>query len=181
MLSSSGRIKLRAPEPSDAQLIYNWENDPQVWRAGDTLIPYSMYQIEEFILNASDLYSNKQLRLMIDFAKAKPIRTVGAVDLYDFDPRHNRAGVGIMINSADRGNGIAGEALDVFEDYVFTIINLHQLYCFVNEDNEASISLFRKRGYEQTGIRKHWVNQGDKWLNQLQFQKINPKHLLINS
>ncbi len=180
MLSKSGRIRLRAPEPTDAQLIYQWENDPQIWRVGDTYAPYSMFQIEEFILNASDLYANKQLRLMIEVAINNGFKVVGSIDMYDFDPRHSRAGVGIMISAKERGNGYASEALEVFEMYAFETLNLHQLFCFITVDNHESISVFTKRGFIQTGIRKEWLNENNNWIDQIQFQRFNPTHKLIS-
>lgn len=179
MISPTGRLRLRAPEPADAQLLYQWENNPDIWHVGDTLVPYSMFQIEEFILNAGDLYANKQLRLMIETFDRKSNQLVGAIDMYDFDPRHSRAGVGIMIVAAERGNGFAGEALQTFEQYVFQTLNLHQLYCFVNIHNAESIRIFEKRGYKKTGVRKDWLNEGGSWTDQLQFQLINPNHQLI--
>jgi diamine N-acetyltransferase len=179
MLSKSGRIRLRAPEPADAQLIYQWENDPQIWRVGDTYVPYSMFQIEEFILNAGDLYANKQLRLMIDSVTGKKLQVIGTLDMYDFDPRHSRAGVGIMITANERGKGFALEALEVFEQYAFETLNLHQLFCLIASNNMESIAVFMKRGFMQTGIRKEWLNEHGKWIDQIQFQLINPHHKLL--
>ncbi len=179
MLSQSKRLRLRVPEPADAQLLYQWENDPGIWHVGDTLVPYSMFQIEEFILNSADIYANKQLRLMIETLDRKPSQIIGAIDMYDFDPRHSRAGIGIMIVAAERGKGFAGEALQAFEQYAFQTLNLHQLYCYVAVDNAESIRVFEKRGYKQTGLRKDWLNEGGKYTDQLQFQLINPNHQLI--
>ena len=40
------------------------------------------------------------------------MQAVGAVDLFDFEPYHLRAGVGILIHKAEnRGKGYAGDAL----------------------------------------------------------------------
>lgn len=180
MFSKSGQIRLRAPEPADARLIYHWENNPQIWRVGDHFVPYSMFQIEEFILNSTDLYANKQLRFMVEKRHGDKFIVVGTIDMYDFDPRHSRAGVGIMIDSAERGNGFASQALEVFEQYAFDTLNLHQLYCFINADNEPSIAVFVKLGYIQTGIRKQWIQVNNVWIDQIQLQHINPNHQFIN-
>lgn len=180
MFSKSGQIRLRAPEPADAQLIYQWENDPRIWRVGDNFVPYSMFQIEEFILNSNDLFTNKQLRFMIEKRHDTNYVVVGTLDMYDFDPRHSRAGVGILIDHAARGNGFASQALETFEKYAFETLNLHQLYCYINTENEHSIALFIKLGYIHTGVRREWIQENNRWHDQIQLQHINPNHQLIN-
>ena len=35
------KVRLRAPEPSDLDLIYEWENNTTVWQSGETLVPFS--------------------------------------------------------------------------------------------------------------------------------------------
>lgn len=169
------RIRLRAPEPSDAALLYQWENDISLWHVSDTLAPVSMFKIEQFILDASDIYTNRQQRFMIDkISEAKP-KTVGTVDLYDFDPRHKRAGIGIMIAAEDRGKGYGSTAVRLCTSFAFDTLSIHQLFCFINADNQASLNLFRKQGFIQTGERKQWILAVNGWTDQLQFQLFNPK------
>jgi diamine N-acetyltransferase len=174
MFCKTDRISLRQVEPSDARLIYQWENDTSNWQVSDTITPLSQYHIEQFILNAEDIFTSKQLRLMIDYLVHDVKITIGAIDMYDYDPRHRRAGVGILIDDAYRNKGFASEALQLLEKYSFEVLCLHQLYCFVSEYNEASIALFKRRGFELTGKRKQWILQEGKWIDQLQYQLISP-------
>jgi diamine N-acetyltransferase len=178
MFYKTDRISLRQVEPSDAQLIYKWENDTSVWNVSDTIAPYSHYQIEQFILNSSDIYTSKQIRLMIDCIDNQEPFAIGAIDIYDFDPQHHRAGVGIILEASQRQKGYANEALDLLEKYCFTFLGLHQLYCFIAAQNSQSISLFTKRGYILSGTRKDWLLLDGKWTDQLHFQLINPKTLI---
>jgi diamine N-acetyltransferase len=176
MFYKTDRICLRQVEPIDSHTIYNWENDTEIWHVSDTVSPYSLYQIEQFIINSEDIYTSKQIRLMIDSLETKEAVSIGAIDIYDFDPHHRRAGVGIVIDSAHRNKGYAEEALKLLEQYCFTFLELHQLYCFIAANNTQSILLFSKRGYTLSGTRKDWLLQDGKWIDQLHFQLINPKH-----
>ena len=107
-------IKLRALESDDIDLLYEWENNISIWMISNTLVPFSKYILKKYIENSHhDIYENKQLRLMIDVkTRTKGIkvhdtvklsmpglRSVGCIDLFDFDPYHNRAGIGILINN----------------------------------------------------------------------------------
>jgi diamine N-acetyltransferase len=168
-------IALRAVELSDADLIYQWENDPAIWQVSNTITPFSRYVIEQYILNSEqDIFTAKQLRLMIDRISGDAIHTIGTVDLFDFDPLHRRAGVGIMILKQERGHGFASEALELLKAYVFETLQLHQLFCHITPDNTASLALFRKHGFVICGTRKDWLRLNDGWKEEHILQCINP-------
>ena len=169
-------IQLRAIEPGDLEFIFRIENDPGTWRVGNTLVPFSRYQIEQYILTTQhDLYAEKQLRLMIDLQLPGDGRkTIGMIDLYDFDPHHQRAGVGILVLPEDREKGYALDALRVLGRYAFEILKLHMLHCNITVENTASIRLFKKAGFRQCGLMKEWRNIDNQWMDELMFQMIRP-------
>lgn len=85
------------------------------------------------------------------------VETVGAVDLFDYDPIHRRAGVGILIYGAGhRRRGYARGAIDILCRYARERLNLHQLWCTVGADNRASRELFRQAGFVESGTRRDW-------------------------
>ena len=174
-------IQLRALEPSDLKLLYRWENDSTVWSVSGTLVPFSKFVLEEFVNQAhQDIYTNKQVRLMIDLKyledDADPdneVQCIGCVDLFEFDPKNKRAGVGILIaNQADRGKGFATEALHLIIDYGFEVLDLHQLYSNVRVDNESSVALFKRLGFEITGLKQDWVFYQGKFYDEYNMQLI---------
>src|ERR1043166_7160915 len=88
-------ISLRALEPSDIDLLYQWENDTDSWLVSNTTTPFSRFVLEQYIATAHlDIYTSKQLRLMVCNPENK---AVGCIDLFDFEPLHLRAGIGILI------------------------------------------------------------------------------------
>jgi len=53
-------ITLRAIEPEDIELLYSWENDPEIWEVSHTLVPYSKYILALYIKNSDkDIYETK--------------------------------------------------------------------------------------------------------------------------
>jgi diamine N-acetyltransferase len=169
-------IILRALEPTDIDWLFRWENDPEIWKVSNTLTPYSRYTLEKYIENAHlDLYQIKQLRMMIDVKEStgKKARPIGTIDLFDFDPFHNRAGVGILIGEkSDRKKGYASEALSQFIRYAFMTLELHQLYCNIGTDNLESIGLFTRNGFSITGEKKDWLKSGARYKNEYLLQLI---------
>ena len=162
-------VSLRAMEPSDLELLYQWENDPDVWIVSNTQIPYSKYLLKNFIENAGqDIYTSKQLRLMI--VEIVSGKTVGIIDLFDFDPFHQRAGLGILIDKDYRHKGYASESIRLVKDYAFNVLLLHQLYCNVLENNEISIKLFVDNGFSISGRVKEWIKTKDGFKDEFVLQ-----------
>ena len=173
------QISLRAIEPTDIDVLYKWENDIETWKVSNTQTPFSRFVLEQYIVSAhQDIYSTKQLRLMIDNTsgfsqEGEGSRAIGCIDLFDFDPSNLRAGIGVLIaDKSDRRKGFASQALEVLIDYCFQTLNLHQLYCNITTDNESSVLLFQKHGFQITGIKKQWIRSGDKFKDELLLQKI---------
>jgi diamine N-acetyltransferase len=171
-------IELRALEPSDLDFLYQWENDPENWTAGNTITPFSKHILQKYIDNSQlDIYEAKQLRLMID--RRDPEGTgnqpVGTIDLFDFEAAHRRAGVGILIaKSGNRMQGYASEALSLLIGFAFRNLQLHQLYCNISSDNAPSLALFRKFGFLEAGLKRDWVRRDNRWTDVYMFQLINP-------
>lgn len=166
-------ISLRIAEPHDAELIYRWENDMSVWRDSETRVPFSMRQIEQFLLNNNDLMSEKQLRLMIEDAKNGD--QVGCIDIYDYDEFNLRAGFGVLIDEKYRGKGYAKNAIKLLSDYCFNTLLLNQIYALVLASNVESMFLFESLGFERCGVRKQWYRTADGFIDQIEYQYINKK------
>ena len=169
------KVKLRAVEPGDVDIIFQMENDTNVWHVGNTVVPFSRFQIEQYALASQhNIHAEKQLRLMIEpINPAGTGSTIGAIDLYDFDPLHKRAGVGILVLEDKRKKGFASEALDLLIRYSFEILMLHQLFCYISPENTQSLTLFKKHGFVKCGLKKEWRLLKGKWTDEIMFQLLN--------
>lgn len=166
------KVTLRAMESSDLNLIYHWENEVGNWKYGDTLIPFSKEEIERYIKGVRDIYADKQLRLII--CNSENNQAIGLVDLFDFEPRHRRSALGILIGDKEQRNqGFAHDTLITICDYAFEILALNQLHCSISDDNIISIKLFESAGFKECGRRKMWHYRNEKWHDEILFQRIN--------
>ncbi len=168
-------IRLRALEPEDLELLYNWENNLSYWIISSTVTPFSKYTLKRYVENShKSIYETGQLRLMIDHIHDKV--SIGTIDIFDFDPFHKRAGIGILIaNEEYRRKGYASMALTCLKDYCFKTLQLHQLYCNILANNCESIDLFKKIGFVESGVKKEWINTSEGYIDEHMFQLINPK------
>lgn len=162
--------RLRALEPSDVELLYLWENDPEVWRVGGTTSPLSYQRIAQFVEEQSyDLYTTRQMRLVVECEGI----AVGTLDIFDFDPQHLRFGIGILIYAPEaRRKGYARAAIEAVKTYARDTLVLRQIWASVAADNEASIALFEGCGFELCGRRRAWLRRHDGYTDQLEYQFI---------
>lgn len=166
-------IYLRALEPEDLEFVYSIENNESVWEVSNTQTPYSRFLIKQYLENAhQDIYEAKQLRLAICLKDSKA--AIGLIDLFDFDPKNSRAGVGLVIAAhANRNKGIGSEALELVINYSFQQLQIHQLYANIGSDNEISLQLFTKFGFQKIGIKKDWIKVNNHYKDELLFQLIH--------
>lgn len=159
-------------EASDVDLLMEWENSSEHWEVSGTISPYSRGSIEALVKQADlNIYQTGQLRLMIHDESDK--KTIGTIDLFDFDAFHHRAGVGILIALTERrGRGLASESLALLKNYAFNHLGLHQLYCNVLADNSRSLELFKSAGFSITGERRDWVRVNGSYKNQYFMQLL---------
>ena len=77
--------------------------------------PYSRYALHNYIADAkNDIYIDGQLRMMIENREQE---IVGVIDLVNFDPKHQRAEMGIIIMKPFRQKGYAQAAISALIDY----------------------------------------------------------------
>lgn len=173
MITLKGKnIYLRALESIDIDFVYAVENDETIWEVSHTQTPYSRFLIRQYLKNAQqDIYEAKQLRLAI--CNTGDENAIGLIDIFDFDPKNNRAGIGILIkDTKNRSQGVGSEALELVIKYCFVHLNLHQLYANISTENKASLRLFTKFEFIEVGTKKEWNLINGAYKDETLFQLI---------
>ena len=163
--------RLRAPEPEDLGCMMRFENTPSLWEVSNATGPYSRFYLKQYIeSNKNDIYTDGQLRLMLE----TPDRQVaGIIDLCNFEPFHNRAEVGIVIDESFRHQGLGSLALEMLIEHSFLFLGIRQLYAYIDVTNENSLKLFHKAGFEKCAYLKDWMRTGKNYRDVVMVQCIN--------
>ena len=163
-------INLRALEPTDLEFLFSTENNESFWEISSTQTPFSKYILQKYIENShQDIYEAKQYRFVICDSKNTP---VGMIDLFDFNPQHQRVGLGILINPTHQNKGYGAEALELIIDYAFTYLNVHQIFANITSNNINSIALFEKFKFIKSGVKKDWINSNSSFKDEILYQLI---------
>ncbi|WBA40529.1 GNAT family N-acetyltransferase [Hymenobacter canadensis] len=167
----SDLVFLRPLEADDLDFLYALENDPAVWSVSDTLAPVSRYTLRQYLDSAAtDFHEVRQLRLVL--CATATGAAVGTVDIFGFEPLHQRAGVGIVVLASQRRQGYAQAALQLVQPYARQVLRLHQLHCTISADNTASLQLFMAAGFGAVGTRRQWLRRADGWQDAVEMQLL---------
>ncbi len=162
------KVRLRALELEDLDFLYRIENDEAVWNVGNTNVPYSRSVLVDYITSSrADIYADRQVRMVMENQLREP---VGFVDLVDFDPRHSRAELGIVVDGRFRGQGYARSALFKICDYARDVVGLHQIYAIVAKSNDKCSRLLKNFGFQVDTELKGWLRIGDDYEDANLFQ-----------
>lgn len=149
------QVVLRAMEPEDLDALYRIENDRSLWNIGSTNVPYSRYALHNYIADAkNDIYIDGQIRMMIE-NQAQEV--VGVIDLVSFDPKNQRAELGIIIMRQFRQQGYARAAISKLIDYTRNVLHLRQIYAVLDVGNDVSYHCLSSLGFTDGSILKGWL------------------------
>lgn len=150
-----GLIRLRAIEPSDADMMLCAESDVSAWPDSDICAPYSMEMLKNYASSYSaDPFGEGQLRMIVEDSRSGT--AIGILDLYDISAVHRHAMVGIYILPDFRNKGFAKASVSAASKYAFRRLNLHALGAKILRSNTISSHLFESCGYTVAGILPSW-------------------------
>lgn len=156
---AAGAYRLRAMEPEDVTLLYDWENRSEEWWCGAQLAPLSRAALMRFVRAEQDVWQAGAVRLMLQHGD----ETVAALDLYDLNIRHRRAGVGVVVAADQRQKGHGTAGLRLLAAYAFQHLELHQLYAEIPAGHAESAALFEAAGYAPCATLPEWIRVGGQW------------------
>lgn len=164
-------VFLRALEPADLNDLYDWENDVSVWPVTSTYIPFNRTTLNAYAQSVQDIFAEKQYRFVIVLKGTG--KAIGFVDLFDFEPVHGRAGVGILIaGEENRNKGYGKKALDLIILYAKEILMIRMLFANIGSDNSGSIKVFESSGFVKCGTKKDWTKTPAGFLDEHIYQIV---------
>jgi diamine N-acetyltransferase len=142
---------LRPPVHADIDLMVLWENMPEIQAVSEHTGALQRKDIEDFLKQSTDLFTDGQMRLMICGLTNHEV--LGIIDIFDYHKPSGKAGVGILIGDREnRGKGLASDALKAFINFGKSTLKLKRIECLIFPENDSSIRLFEQNGFKPKGI-----------------------------
>lgn len=148
-------VLLRSLEIEDAERIYKWHNDANLY---DSLLsPFrcvSLAVVEEW-LRKKQSYSNQEINWAIYLTTNS--QHIGNIYLRNIDWISRHGELNIFIGDVEqRAKGYGKAAVRLLIEYALKDLGLQRLYLFVLKDNMSAIKMYEKCGFIKEGeLRGH--------------------------
>lgn len=151
-------ISLRAVEPEDANIMWEFDNDSSQWPLVGIAAPFSRENMRQYALTYdADPFRAGQLRLMVDYQD----KTIGILDIYDISAINRTGWLGIYIAPHARRCGHASAAIKIAARYAAAVLNIKCLAAKISSANPGSVALFKRAGFLQCGVLSGWLHTPD--------------------
>lgn len=158
-------VYLRPIETEDLHILSKWLNDPELvkftWPGVPHPVPKEKVE-KQFEEGLSD--SSEQAFLICDSSTEKPI---GTVKVTGITPRSQRGNLTIVLGEKEFwGQGYGTEAIVLFLNYCFRILNLRRIALEVYEYNERAIKCYEKVGFQKEGRVRRSVFKNGRYVDE---------------
>jgi len=157
------RIYLRRPTLKDANEVFNWERNKEVWR-DDPHRPYSQ-NLSEFLPVFERNYvqgNGRQFWFIIEDEQRIPI---GTITYFNVDNRAGQAEIGLGLGDKSRwGKGYGPEAIRTLVEYLFSQPGFARIYAETARANQPARRAFAKAGFSEVGQIFDPRSSGDPWV-----------------
>lgn len=153
------RLLLRPLSTVDLEFVFRHFSDPAVNRY---LLDEEPVRTREQAQSIIDFYSSPATQpynrwVIVRKADMQPIGTCG---YHQWQKVHQRAEIGYDLEKASWGQGIMTEALRTMLRYGFEQMDLNRVEALVYVENDASIRLLERLGFQKEGLLRQSFRQG---------------------
>ncbi|MHA1723656.1 MAG: GNAT family N-acetyltransferase [Promethearchaeota archaeon] len=149
---------LRKIKKKDLHFFQESLKDKQVTRYLSMGPVFSKERIKKLIHEyIKEWNKGHQFNYIIELAKEE-IKRIGLVNLWNISWHHRRAEIGIWVIPNYQNKGYGTRALELVKLIAFQHLKLHRLEAHVATKNEISLKLFKKSGFVEEGVLRHYLN-----------------------
>ncbi|MEC0124548.1 GNAT family N-acetyltransferase [Paenibacillus pabuli] len=170
-LIKTERYTLRAAEEKDAHDLYELYSNEAVVE----FMPFTPFEsvkdaMDEMSWYAKIFREQTGLRWMIEDGEARKV--IGTCGFLSREEVHNRAEIGYDLHPAFWGKGVMSEVARAVLNFGFMDLQLNKIEAKVEPQNQASIRLLHKLGFQQEGLlRQHEFEKG-RYIDLAVFSKL---------
>jgi RimJ/RimL family protein N-acetyltransferase len=168
----SERINLQPLRMEDAQEVFSYRSDPEIFRF-QSWQPKTIEDVREFL--ETRIVGEPHLPdtwFQLSICKNNPYEFIGDCGIHFLKNDPSQVEIGITLKRWYHGLGYATEALELVFQYVFDDLKKHRIYASVDPNNLASIRLCErmKMRREAHFIESIWLN--GRWVDDLVYAII---------
>ncbi|NCD71428.1 GNAT family N-acetyltransferase [Mucilaginibacter agri] len=141
------RLVLQKLSAEDANAILSLRSDDVVNTYLDRAPATSIQDARDFIQKIESTLQNKQGVYWVISLKTND-DLIGTICYYNFDLENSTAEIGYELLPQYHGKGLMQEAIEKVLTHGFEVMQLNSITAFPRMDNESSIKLLKRNGFE---------------------------------
>ncbi len=148
------KVKLRAIEQDDLELLHQWANDPFINKMiGGWHFPTNRNDQRKWFEGLSVSSPNQRFAIEVE-----DLGLIGTANLVDINWKDKNAFHGMLLGDKEiRGKGYAVDTIMTIMKYAFEELGLNRLDGSIIEYNEASYGVYlSKCGWKEEGVMRDW-------------------------
>jgi ribosomal-protein-alanine N-acetyltransferase len=161
------RLLLRPLNNGDVEFVFRHFSDPDVNHYLLDEEPLATWEQAQAIVDFYTSPGSKSYNRWVIVEKTE-LRPVGTCGYHLWQKAHRRAEIGYDLERASWKKGIMTEALRAVLPYGFEYMGLNRISALVYPENEASIRLLERLGFQKEGLLRQYFRRGetyyDHWL-----------------
>ncbi|MFE7313616.1 GNAT family N-acetyltransferase [Streptomyces sp. NPDC057555] len=157
-------VKLRPLEPSEADALWRWHNDPEVmrWMEDGYTEPLAVAR-----KRLAERPGNSYGDVLYGIEVLADAKLVGLVRLRDTEPETGCSWLDVYLGEKEYwGRGYATDALRAMCRYGFEKMRLHKISLHVVTENHAAHHIYRKIGFVEEGRLRQVFRRDGRWYDQ---------------
>lgn len=162
-------LYLRKLASSDLNRAWEWLHRPDIYLKIGVQVPFTKEQQEQWFATLQEDNS----KIVFAICRQDDDVHIGNVSLDMIDRRHRNARLSIFIaDNSQRSKGFGSETLTLLEQYAFTMLDLHKIWCKTDEDDPKVLNFYKKFGFMQEGLLKEHEIKDGKFVDKVLFAKL---------
>lgn len=158
---SGDLVELRPLEPSESEVVWRWQRDPEVMRWMDDGYAQSLASVRKRL---EERPRNAYGEVLYGIEVLAPAALIGLVRLRDAEPETGCAELDIYIGEKEHwGRGYATDAMRAMCRYGFEKMRLHKISLTVVTENHAAHRVYRKVGFTEEGRLRQVFRRDGRW------------------
>ena len=155
------RVRLRWLTTHDVDAIYAIFSDPQMMKYWSTPPMRVRVEAAELLARIHRQFADKS-GFQWGVERKSDGELLGTCTLFSIHAANMRAEVGYCLHSAHWHQGYMAEALSALIDYAFGVLKLRRLEADVDPNNESSLRILGRMGFQREGLlRERWNVGGE--------------------
>lgn len=154
------RLQLSELTKRELDALFQLYSNQKLLHYTDNKVHRTLNDTRQFLSKVKQQFENQQA-ICWGLQYTDACSLIGTAQLYDINHKHHFASLGCLLMPEYQSKGLMTEAIQSIINHAFKYMRLHRIEAQIQTENQTSIRLFEKLGFEREGlVRENFLIAG---------------------